>query len=226
MFRAIFLTFFGEYRGGAAEEHEQAPAIHDEQAHGAGHDSAPHESPSVMTLPLLILAVPALLAGFANLPWKYLGIDHEIERLLVGALPDEGLVEEGKFRLGIALASTGAALGGIFLAWAIYQAKVISSASLARLFMPLHRLLENKYYLDALYERVVVGKVFYQGLGRAAEQFDRLVVDGAVNGVGQGTRQAGSVLRHLQSGQFQAYGALAFSGLVVTAVLVLILNPL
>jgi NADH-quinone oxidoreductase subunit L len=173
-----------------------------------------------MTLPLLILAIPAVLAGFANV------FGHEIEHLLVGALPEDVELEETQFRLGVALVSTALPLAGIALAWAIYSARIVSSASLARLFGPLHRLLENKYYVDVLYERVVVDRLFYRGLGGAAAAFDRLIVDGAVNSVGQGARQASSVLRHVQTGQFQAYGALAFSGLLVAAVLVLVLSPL
>jgi NADH-quinone oxidoreductase subunit L len=229
MFRAIFLTFHGEYRGGEpATAHDSPDDEHShEETHGEHHeDHGPHESPRVMTAPLVVLAVMAVIAGLFNLPWKFLGLDHEIEHLLVGALPEEGLVEDSKFRFGIAAASTAVALGGVALAWLIYEARVVQSSVLARLFGPLHRLLENKYYLDALYERVVVGRLFYEGLGSTAAAVDRLVVDGAVNGVGQGARQTSGVLRYLQTGQFQAYGALAFSGLVVTAVLVLVLSPL
>ena len=179
-----------------------------------------------MTWPLLVLAVPAIVAGVFNMPWGFLGLDHEVEHLLVGALPEGIEIEAGGFRWGVALASTAAALGGISLAWAIYQAQVVSSASLARLFGPLHRLLENKYYLDVLYERIITGRLFYGAIGGAFAAIDRVIVDGAVNGVGQAARQTAAGLRYLQSGQFQAYGALAFSGLVVTAVLVLALSPL
>ena len=92
--------------------------------------------------------------------------------------------------------------------------------------LPLPKLLENKYYFDNFYQDFIVKKVFYQGIGGATEAFDRLIVDGAVNGIGKGTRQASNGLRHLQTGQFQAYGAIAFSGLIVTTIVVLILSPL
>ena len=87
-------------------------------------------------------------------------------------------------------------------------------------------MLENKYYLDVLYERLIVGVAFYKVLGGALVTFERWVVDGTVNGVGNGVRQTAGVLRYLQSGQFQTYGAFAFSGLVFTTVLVLVLSPL
>jgi NADH-quinone oxidoreductase subunit L len=160
-----------------------------------------------------------MIAGFAN-------YNHDIEHLLVGALPPNLEVEETTFRMGIAIVATIVPLVGVLLAFLIYQAKVISAESLARRFRPVHRLLENKYYLDVLYEYVIVGVLFYRVLGGALAAFDRFVVDGAVNAVGTTTRQTGAVLRYLQSGQFQAYGAFAFTGLFVATVLVLVLNPL
>jgi NADH:ubiquinone oxidoreductase subunit 5 (subunit L)/multisubunit Na+/H+ antiporter MnhA subunit len=222
MFRVIFMTFFGEYRGGAEDAHAATGAEHE----GHGHGSTPHESPWNMALPLLVLAVPAILAGVFNLPWKFLGLDHEVEHLLVGALPDEGLVGESKFRLGVAAASTAVALGGIFLAYVVYGAKVVPSSVFAKMFRPVHVLLENKYYADVLYERVIVDFLFYRVLCGAAAAFDRTVVDGVVNGVGEVSRKGAGVLRYAQSGQYQAYGAIAFSGLVFMAVVVLLLSPL
>ncbi len=129
MFRVIFMTFFGEYRGGAPEEDDETPALHDEHAASTSHGSTPHESPFNMAFPLLVLAVPAVLAGIFNLPWKFLGLDHEVEHLLVGALPEEGLVHESTFHYGLAVASTAVALGGIALAYVIYGAKLVPSSA-------------------------------------------------------------------------------------------------
>jgi NADH-quinone oxidoreductase subunit L len=226
MFRAIFMTFGGEYRGGAPAEAATSHARDEEHAATTHYEAEPHESPPVMTYPLIALAVMAVVAGFFNLPWSFLGLDHEIEHLLVGALPDPDLVEESRFRLGVAAASTAVALGGIGLAYVVYGARVIPSSLLSRLFRPAHVLLENKYYADVLYEQVIVGFLFYRVLGGAAAAFDSIVVDGAVNGVGRGARQGASVLRYVQTGQFQAYGAVAFSGLVFISIVVLVLSPL
>ncbi len=210
MFRVIFLTFGGEYRGGGSAE---------DGGEGA-HASELHESPQVMTIPLLVLAVPAALIGFAN-------IDKDIEHLLVGNLELIGVhIADSKFRLGVAVASTILPLLGISLAYAIYSAKIIPAPALSRISRPLHKLLENKFYLDALYERVIVETLFYRLVGGASAAFDSVVVDGAAVGVGRSTRQAGLVLRFIQNGQFQTYGAMAFGGLVLTALIVLVLNPL
>ena len=214
MTRVICLTFLGEYRGGGEPED------------GAERHPAPHESPRVMTLPLITLAVMAVIGGLFNLPWKFIGLDHEIEHLLVGALPDAGLIEASKFHFGVAAASTAVVLGGIAVAWAVYGAKVVPAALVSRAFRPLHVLLENKYYADVLYERVIVGFLFYRVGGGLLALFDSLVVDGAVNGVGYATRRGASLARHVQSGQFQTYGAVAFSGLVFMAIVVLVVSPL
>jgi NADH-quinone oxidoreductase subunit L len=217
MGRVICLTFLGEYRGGGEPEHE---------AHAAEHHAQPHESPASMTLPLVALAAMAVIAGVFNLPWKFLGLDHEVEHLLIGALPDAELVEEARFRLGVAAASTAVALGGIAIAWVVYGAKIVPSSLLSRVFRPVHILLENKYYADVLYERVIVGFLFYQVGGGLLALFDRLVVDGAVNGVGLVARRTASVGRYVQTGQFQTYGAVAFSGLVFMIIVVLVVTPL
>jgi NADH-quinone oxidoreductase subunit L len=108
----------------------------------------------------------------------------------------------------------------------VYGAKIVPSSVFMRLFKPVHTLLENKYYADVLYERVIVGFVFYQVIGGACVTFDRVVVDGVVNGVGKGSRGTAAVVRYAQNGQFQTYGALAFGGLVFTAIAVLVLSPL
>jgi NADH-quinone oxidoreductase subunit L len=212
-FRAIFLTFHGEYKGGEPPEH------------GAAHDAPagqPHESPLVMTLPLLILAVPAVFVGFANFPNHATeGIAH----LLEGALPEssaEALRKDG-FNWGIAIASTGLALAGIGLAYVIYQAKAISSESLQKMFGPVHTLVSRKYYMDELYEDVIVRRGMYGFVCVIAQWFDTNIIDGTVNGAGAVTRRVGDGLRWVQSGSVQAYGSVGFAGLILTAFLMLVL---
>ncbi|MBI5283636.1 MAG: NADH-quinone oxidoreductase subunit L [Chloroflexi bacterium] len=209
-FRAIFMTFEGEYRGGEPPEH------------GAAHHGKPHESPMVMALPLLILAVPAMLAGFVNFPSNSTaGLAH----LLEGALPhsaEEALRHES-FNWGIAISSSALALGGIGLAYAVYQAKVISSESLQKVFGPVHTLVSRKYYMDELYEDVIVRRGLYGFVCAVGQWFDTNIVDGAVNGAGTVTRRVGDGLRWVQSGSVQAYGSVGFAGLVIAAFLMLVL---
>jgi NADH-quinone oxidoreductase subunit L len=212
MTRAVCMTFFGEYRGGGEPEHG---------GHEAHHAGEPHESPPVMALPLMILAVPAAIIGFVNTPI----FGHGIQTLLVGALPSEVEISEFSFNYGAAIASTVFALGGIALGLAIYQARVFSADNLRRAFGPVHTLLENKYYADVLYENVIVGFLFHDLLAGSLAWFDENIVDGAVNGVGKLTRGVSGTIRYVQDGQFQTYGAIGFAGVVFTVILVLALNP-
>ncbi len=216
-FRSIFLTFEGEWKGGEAPPHGGA------EGSQAAHASAPHESPLVMALPLLVLAVPATLIGFANFPSHSTeGVAH----LLEGALPGSSAeaLRHQSFNWTIAVTSTALALAGIGLAWAIYQAKLVSSESLQRVWGPVYTVVARKYYMDDLYEGLIVREGLYNVATRVGQWFDTHVIDGAVNGSAGLTRRAGDGLRWVQSGSVQAYGSVGFAGLVVTAFLMLVLR--
>ncbi|GBD23064.1 NADH-quinone oxidoreductase subunit L [bacterium HR29] len=216
MFRAIFLTFFGEYRGGEPPAHG-----HDDDAHGHLIDPAhPHESPLVMTAPLVVLAVMSVVAGVFNMS----GVTDGFGRIVSGALP-EAEHHAASFEWGIALSSLGVAAAGILVAWAVYHRRVIASSTLRSAFLPIALVLEQKYFMDHLYEGLLVRRLFYGGVCRGFELFDRYVVDGAVNGTGSAVRWAGDRLRMIQTGEAQAYGAAIVGGVVVIVVSVLLANP-
>jgi NADH-quinone oxidoreductase subunit L len=204
MFRAVFLTFFGEYKGGAEPEHGgHAPA------HGG-----PHESPPSMTWPLIILAVPSVIIGMATVGG--------FGELVSGALP-EALRHEVKPVSLVMVTSIAASLGGIGLATAIYYGGVPSPAMLlARLAVP-NRVISNKYYMDVIAEDGVVRMGLDRGLGRALQLFDTWVVDGAVNGLAFAMRMGSEGLRRTVFGQPQAYTSVFLMGAItiVGAVLVL-----
>ncbi len=206
MFRAIFMTFWGEYRGGEEPE--------------AGHDdfsTVPHESPPSMAFPLMILAVPAVFAGLFALGS---GFTHLIE----GSLPAE--LRHGKPSIeGIVVAaSLVAALAGIGAAAAIYLYRNPAPEAVAARLGPLPRIVEQKYYLDFLAETVVVRWILNAGLQRVADLFDRYVVDAIVNGIGTATRLAGDGLRRAEAGYVQAYTSLFFIGIVIAVVAVAVLG--
>ncbi len=204
-FRMMFMTFHGSYRGGEAPEPGHS-----------GHAGPPSEPGLAMLLPLAVLAVPAFAAGFANMPGA-----KGVEFLLEGALPGGVHLHHASFNWGVALSSSALALAGIGVAWAIYEARVVSSEAIRKAIAPLHALVERKYYLDDLYEQVVVKNAVYGVLARALADFDWIVVDGAVNGAGQVARAAGSGLRRLQTGQMQAYGLVGVAGLIIGIVVML-----
>jgi NADH-quinone oxidoreductase subunit L len=203
MFRAVFLTFGGEYRGVTASSHGE---------HGG---KKLHESPVVMVVPMAILAVLSIVSGWLN-----------VTRAFGQFLGHSGSGEAPGFFQGffgilahpLPLISLGVAGLGIFLAYAMYSAKWLSAEAVGRVFKPVYTLLYRKYWLDELYEKVIVVKVLVDGIFKALSIFDSRVVDGAVNGVASGTAEAGGVIRRTQTGQLQAYGIAIAIGIVAIAV--------
>jgi NADH-quinone oxidoreductase subunit L len=198
-----------EVSHGPAELHD-APlpghhAAHADDAHGGhGHGPwhGPHESPKPMTLPLQILAIGAIVAGFVGIP-AALGGGNAIEHFLEPSFTASSHVEAGapaghgaaatEHEGAEAHASTAVELGlmgfsvliaalGIGLAHRFYVAQPEISEGLASQFSGLHRLLLNKYYVDELYGATVISGTF--AAARKFWTFDRRVVDGAVNGSG------------------------------------------
>ncbi len=206
--RVVFLTFTGEYRGGepAAGEHQPSKF-------------APHESPWVMLGPMVFLAVAAIFSGLFNLGGG-------VTDLLNGALPAKVAAARGgaEFNVGLAAAGMALAVGGFVVAWAIYGARLLSAEELQQAFGPVHRLVVNKYYMDWLYEDIIVKRVVIGGVSRGLDMFDRYVVDGIVNGVAWTTQFSAQRLRFAQAGQLQVYGAAIIIGVVLILAGILIAN--
>jgi NADH-quinone oxidoreductase subunit L len=209
MGRAIFLTFGGEYRGGEAPAGEHS-----------AHEAQPHESPPVMVLPLVVLAVAAVVTGFFNL-------QHGVTDLLEGWLPElaHERLTEIEFHFGLATLSMIFGVAGFVVAWAVYSARLVSADRLRQAFGPVHRLVVNKYYMDWLYEDMLVRRVVVRTVATGLDLFDRYVVDGAVNATAWLTSFSASRLRLLQAGQLQVYAAAIFLGIVAIVAGILIANP-
>jgi NADH-quinone oxidoreductase subunit L len=214
MFRAIFMTFGGEYRGG-------------EVGHGghSSHDShgGPHESPLVMLFPMVILAIFAIGAGWsfwAGGAAKFLAEGSYAGMHGVSLEPNSffGLFSNVVHE-PLPLISLAVALGGILVAYAIYSKKWISSEKIGQIFAPVYTLLSRKYFMDELYEQLLVVRVLVNGLFYLIQQFDTYVVDGTVNGLGKLTVSASGALRKVQTGQLQSYGlAIAIGVVIIVAV--------
>jgi NADH-quinone oxidoreductase subunit L len=202
-----------EVSHGPAEPHGTA-ADDAHSGHGHGHWHGPHESPSAMTVPLMALAIGAIVAGFVGIP-AALGGGNTIEHFLepsfsaerqAGAAPEAGPASvNGTGRTGItagatpegdAETSSGLELGlmgfsvlvaaiGIGLAWKFYVTSPETSEQLAERFAGAHKLLSHKYYVDELYDATIIGATWKSA--RGLWTVDRNVVDGAVNGVGRVT---------------------------------------
>jgi NADH-quinone oxidoreductase subunit L len=223
MFRLMAMTFFGAYRGpeweaaahGTAAPHDRPAgpvdhADHADHAHGHGPWHGPHESPKPMTLPLMLLAVGALVAGFVGIP-AALGGSNTIERFLEPSftanaesstpIPDPQLAirnpqsairnDEASPKvsrseeLGLMAFSVLIAAIGIGIANKFYVTSPEISDELAERFAGAHSVLSNKYYVDEVYDATVISGTF--AAGRGLWTFDRNVVDGAVNGTSWAT---------------------------------------
>ncbi len=189
MFRVVFLTFGGEYRGGSPETH--------------GH---PHESPSVMVVPMVILAILAVVSGLWNVTGQFGAfMGHEVHSygffgILTQPLPWISLIVAGL---------------GILLAYAMYSVRWLSAERIGRLFSPLYTLFYRKYWFDELYENIFVGKTLVNGFFAGLQLFDASGVDGVVNGVATGTIAGGRAIRRAQTGQLQLYGLAIGIGVLV-----------
>jgi NADH-quinone oxidoreductase subunit L len=212
MFRAIFLTFHGEYKGGQPVDH------HDEDSHFHGDPAHPHESPWVMKGPLVVLSVPAIAAG-------WLAYDHMFKDFIEAALP-HAESHGSTFEIGIAISSSIVAIAGIGAAWAIYMKRWVTSESIRATFAPFAITFENKYFLDRLYEDVFVRNIFQRGWNALLQANDRYVVDGIVNGSAVLARGISDRLRFIQTGQVQSYGLGVVAGVIIIVVAVFTANPL
>ena len=175
VFRAIFLAFFGAYRG----------------------EGRPHESPLVMTLPLVGLAAGSILAGYFN-------VARWLEPQF--AVP----VEPHDTRLVVI--SVAAGLAGIALAWVFYVLRPGLADRVAERLGWLYRLVYDKYRVDEVYSALVVKPVVSGSREVLWRGVDVGMIDGAVNGIGERARGLGGVLRRLQSGNIRSYATWVLLG--------------
>ncbi len=190
MVRAVYMTFFGEYRGGE----EVAPG-----EHGNEDPSHPHESPRSMTVPLVILAVISVVAGF-------LTIGGEFQTWVYGALPDP---HAGKFHWswGIFLGSTALALaaGGAAYMFMHHRDRVRSWGVGGIWPIPeAQKFATELFYLDSLSENLLARRVFYGWIARSSAWFDATIVDGVVNRAWREGLTISSGARFVQNGWVQA----------------------
>ena len=232
MFRVIWMTFGGTYRGGAEAEAAAIIADGGEAPEVHGH---PHlgESPWVMLAPMLILAVLAIGAGFFANPPIDIGISdkHELGHFVTGNksvfiddLGDHHAVEEAvkhagespQFNWNVAILSSAVALLGIYLAYLMYGSNKVSPESMANRTRPVYTLLYRKYFMDELYEQWIVQRFFYGGVVRATDWFDRSFIDAANVQLGIWTSRVGKGLGQVQNGQTQVAGLAISVGVVAS----------
>jgi len=229
MTRCVYLTFFGEYRG-------------------HGH---PHESEPVITVPLIVLAVFAVLAGFLNAAAVHVEkfADWVEPRVAFPVLVHPAF-DYPTAIISLSIACIGIGVAAFFFFKREELGKLNGLTERNKFARAGYTFLVNKYYLDVLYENVIVASIrggiargcywFNQhvidgvvnGVGNGAkatgqwtyDYLDRKVVDGAVNGTAEVTAESGGLLRYFQAGRVQRYALYMFAVVGLLALLLLIAN--
>ncbi|WP_137896006.1 NADH-quinone oxidoreductase subunit L [Ramlibacter sp. 2FC] len=222
-FRMYFLVFHG------AERYDQEPKAHDHDEaeepdphHHRDEHHKPHESPWVVTVPLLLLAIPSVVIGFMTIQPMLFG-EFFKDAIFVNADKHHAMAELGELFHGpvamalhaLSTAPFWLALAGVALSYYMYMINPALPAAIKRAFQPIHSLLENKYYLDWINEHILargaraLGTGLWKGGDRAL--IDGLLVDGSWKLVG---RVAG-VVRWFQSGYLYHYALVMILGIFV-----------
>ena len=219
-FRMYFLVFHGKERF----HHKPFPpeAHGDDHAHddhGGHHDATPHESPWVVTAPLVLLAIPSVVIGFMAIQPMLFG-DFLKDAIVVDAARHPAMAVLAKeFQGAAAMALHGLqtlpfwlALAGVVMAWWFYLKQPAIPVAIGKALSPLVRLLENKYYLDAFNEHVLArgSRLIGMGLWKGGDQ---AVIDGIVNGSAGLVGRISGVVRQWQTGHLFQYALVMLLGI-------------
>jgi len=209
MFRLWFKTFFGAER-------------FDEHHLGDGHSHGVHESPAIMTVPLMILAILSIIGGWVGVPLAFGG--HNVFEHFLGPVFHAETHVAGHMILRnaepvLAAVSIATAALGFFAAYVFYYKKPGTAGVLAQRFKPVYSLVEHKFWVDEIYGLLIVqpllmlSRLFLGGI------VDAGLVQGTSSGLAGGTRGLGSIVRRMQSGNIRSYaGWLALGAAAVIAI--------
>jgi NADH-quinone oxidoreductase subunit L len=236
MFRLVFMTFFGEYRGAKEIAHSAAAGHGDghDDAHGHddhGHHGAPHESPWLMLGPLVLLAVLSIVGGWVGIGNRF---EHFLDPVILRvpsvqqaehtAEPTATPVSEGEqagenkgmenLLMGV---SVLIAFCGLGLAWFMYVKNPELPARIAGSISGLYKLVLNKYWIDELYGAAIIGPLLALSRSVLWQGVDQKLIDGTVNNSAVAACDVSEVVRRQQSGLIRSYAgwiAAAAAGVV------------
>lgn len=216
-FRMYFLVFHGK------ERFDQNPDAHHGDHHGHGHDDHhshdPHESPWVVTVPLVLLAIPSVVVGFLFIQPMLFG-DFFKDVIFVDAAKHPAMAKLAEIFHGpVAMAVHGLqtapfwlAAAGVALSYYMYMVNPALPAAIKRMCMPIYTLFENKYYLDWINENILArgARALGTGLWKGGDQ---AIIDGAlVNGSWKLVRGVAGVVRWVQTGFIFHYALVMILG--------------
>ena len=211
MFRLVFLAFHGQRRDGSAD------AAHHADHHHAAHL---HDAPPSMAIPLVVLAIGSVFAGYLNVPAGLGGsafLEHFLEPSLhvpamEGADAAAGHADH-TVEIVLMIVSSLIAVAGIAIAALMYLKRPELPDRLVARFPGVHQFLLHKGYIDEVYDAALVQPIRALSEG-VLWKADTKVIDGAVNGVGQIVVETGGLVRQLQTGSMRAYALSVLLGVV------------
>ncbi|MDQ3681699.1 MAG: NADH-quinone oxidoreductase subunit L, partial [Bacteroidota bacterium] len=190
MFRLLFITFNGAFRGTEEQRHHV------------------HESPAAMTIPLIVLAVLSIIGGIVGVPEVFMHGGERVNQFLAPVVPTAIHHIEHSTELLLMASTTAIAIIAIVVAWFRYRNYKEEQPG------AFGKVLQNKWYVDELYNSVFVKPV--NKLGSIANRyFERSGIDALVNGVGRLVNYGGRQMRWLQSGQVGSYVLLMVISMVL-----------
>jgi NADH-quinone oxidoreductase subunit L len=206
MFRLLFMTFWGDYKGIQVDDHGHA---HSTRGHGDHGHGAPHESPMVMLVPLMILAALSLVGGFVG---YHNGFEHFLAPVFGSEFPQtmtEGSGNTEWLLMGISVLFS---FTGLILAYILYVSKPELPQKIADSLNGFYTAVVNKYYVDELYAKLFVKPLVDGSTTILWQGVDRKVIDDSVNNAADGARHVSDEVRHMQSGNLRSYAGWIAAG--------------
>jgi len=194
MFRLLFITFTGQFRGTEEQKHHL------------------HESPAAMTIPLILLAVLSIIGGLVGIPDVLMQGGDKLSEFLSPVIPIKTSEVVHSTELSLMALSTVLVIIAMIIAWIRFRKYSYSESK------GLGKVLENKWYVDELYEKLIINPLNKLGVFLNSI-FERKVVDGLVNGVGKLVNYGSRQLRLIQSGQVGNYVLLMVLSMLLIFVL-------
>ena len=203
MFRLLFMTFWGDYRGTQVDSHGHASHGHDGHGHGE-----PHESPMVMLVPLMVLAVLSLVGGLVGIGGRF---EHFLAPVFGGA---EGAAEAANHGTELALMGVSVLVAalGLILAYVLYVSNPEIPGKVSSALGGFYEAVLNKYYVDELYAKLFVKPLIDGSRTVLWQGVDRKVIDETVNNAADGARHVSDEVRQMQSGNLRSYAGWIAAG--------------
>ncbi len=225
MFRQWFMTFFGEYRGETHGDAQAQASGHSHDAHGGHGHGGVHESPMVMVIPLVFLAILSVVGGFIG------SGNDRFEKFLspvfhpamtasteAGAQPAPAPEENppqastAPSEALMAAVSVVVALLGLALAWWLYLAQPELPQQIAAALGGFYQTVLHKYYVDEIYAALFVKPLLDGSTTILWHGVDQGVIDATLDGSAQGAKEVSDAVRHMQSGNIRSYAAWITAG--------------